>query len=214
MTVPLPVAPLAAYLFLLFWSAVPFAPAEPVLLAGGAFAGTGGLVLPLAILAAATGSLASDLAKYALGRAAGPAVLRRIARRPAGARAVAWIESRLAVSGPMVIAPSYFVPFGVVASTIACGALRMRLRSVVLGSAVGALIWATVFVGLGHLGATVTGNPWFGFALAVPAALVVGLLVRRRVAPARTGEADPCVCGPTPLSREPERHEEACPLAT
>ncbi|MCE3550506.1 VTT domain-containing protein [Pseudonocardia sp. RS11V-5] len=210
---PLPVAPLAAYLFLLFWSAVPFAPAEPVLLAGGAFAGAGGLLLPFAILAATTGSVASDLAKYALGRAAGPALLRRIARRRAGARAVTWIESRLAASGPMVIAPSYFVPFGVVASTIACGALRMRLRGVVLGSAVGALIWATVCLGLGFLGATVTGDPWFGFALAVPAAVVVGLLARRRVAPERAGQPDACACEPTPLRREPEHHEGPCPLA-
>jgi membrane protein DedA with SNARE-associated domain len=110
----------------------------------------------------------------------------------------------------MVIASSYFVPFGVVASTIACGALRLRLRGVVLGSAVGALIWATVFLGLGYLGATVTGNPWFGFALAVPAALVVGLMARRRVAPE---QADACACAIAPLRREPTQHEECCPLA-
>ena len=204
----LPVAPLAAYAFLLLWSAVPFAPAEPVLLTGGAFAGTGGLFLPFAILAAAFGSLLSDLAKYALGRTAGPRLLARIARHPAGARAVRWIEGRLVASGPMVIAPSYFVPFGVVTSTILCGALRMRLRSVVIASAVGALIWATVFLGLGYLGAAVTGNPWFGALLAVPAALVIGLLAKRKVVRDDERSAEACTCTP-----EPERHEEPCPLA-
>ncbi|WP_344424476.1 DedA family protein [Pseudonocardia ailaonensis] len=195
----LPVAPLAVYLFLFLWSAVPFAPAEPVLLAGGAVAGAGGLFLPLAIAATTLGSLASDLAKYALGRSAGTALLGRISRLRTGARAVRWLEARILASGPMVIAPSYFVPCGVVVATILCGALRLRLRAVVLASAVGALIWSTVFLGLGYLGATVTGNPWFGLALAVPAALVIGLLAKRRV-------TRQCAC-------EPENHEEPCPLA-
>jgi membrane-associated protein len=197
--VALPVAPLAAYLFLLFWSAVPFAPAEPVLLAGGAVAGAGGLLLPIAIGAAALGSLASDLAKYALGRSAGPALLRRLSRYPAGARAVRWIESRMLASGAWVIAPSYFVPFGVVTATILSGALRLRLRSVVLASAIGALVWATVFLGLGFVGTTLTGNPWFGLGIAIPAALVIGLLAKRRV-------ARECTCAP-------DQHESPCPQA-
>jgi membrane protein DedA with SNARE-associated domain len=199
--VSLPVAPVAAYAFLLLWSAVPFAPAEPILLMGGAFAGSGGLALPIAIGAATLGSLASDLAKYGLGRAAGPRLLRRLAAKPAGARAVRWIENRLGASGPMVIAPAYFVPFGVVAATILCGALRLRLRGVVLGSTVGALVWATIYLGLGYLGATVTGNPWFGVLLALPAAAVIGLLAKRRV-------VRECTCEP-----EPEVHTEPCPLA-
>ncbi|MCW0216343.1 MAG: VTT domain-containing protein [Pseudonocardia sp.] len=178
---PLPVAPLAAYLFLLAWSAVPFAPAEPVLLAGGSFAGTGALFLPLAIAAATAGSLVSDMAKYFLGRLAGPRLLRRLTRRDAGARAVAWIESRLIAVGPTVIAPSYFVPFGVVASTILCGALGMRLRGVLLGSTIGAIAWSTVYLGLGYLGGALAGNPWVGIALALPAAIAVGLLAKRRI---------------------------------
>ncbi|MEN3299160.1 MAG: rane-associated protein [Pseudonocardia sp.] len=189
--VPLPVAPLAAYLFLLGWSAIPFAPAEPVLLAAGSFAGTGALFLPLAVAAAAAGSLVSDVAKYLLGRLAGPRLLRRLTRRPAGARAVSWIESRLVAVGPMVIAPSYFVPFGVVASTILCGALGMRVRGVLLASTIGAILWSAVYLGLGYLGGALAGNPWVGIALAVPAALVVGLVAKRRIT--RVGRVAPDV---------------------
>jgi membrane protein DedA with SNARE-associated domain len=81
----------------------------------------------------------------------------------------------------MVIAPSYFVPFGVVASTILCGALGMRVRGVVVGSTIGAIVWSAVYIGLGYLGGALAGNPWIGIALAVPAALIVGLLAKRRI---------------------------------
>ena len=85
----------------------------------------------------------------------------------------------------------------------------MRLRGVALASALGALIWATVFLVLGYLGTAVSGNPWFGFALAVPAALVLGLLAKRKVA---RDVPDECAC---PSLDEPaaEDHREPCPLA-
>jgi membrane-associated protein len=43
--------------------------------------------------------------------------------------------------GPAVIVPAYFVPFGVVAATLLCGALRMPVGAVVVASAVGAALW-------------------------------------------------------------------------
>ena len=141
--------PIAAYLLVLGWASIPFAPAEPVLVGAGSYAAIGALHLPFVIAAAAAGSLASDLAKYAIGRAAGPAMLERLRRRESGARAVDWIESRARRIGPAVIVPSYFVPFGVVAATLLCGALRMRLGPVAAASAVGAALWSAMFVLLG-----------------------------------------------------------------
>ncbi|MHA6792150.1 DedA family protein [Pseudonocardia bannensis] len=195
---PLPVAPIAAYLALLVWSSVPFAPAEPFLLAAGSYAASGPLSLWIAIVAAAAGSFASDLAKYALGRVAGAALLRRLRRRPAGARAVAWIEARVLRAGPAAIAPSYFVPFGVVAATVLCGALRMPVRGVALASACGAVLWSSAFLLLGYAGGALTGNPLIGSAVAVPAAVLIGLLVRKRttdrVGPT-TGSPEPALTG-------------------
>jgi membrane-associated protein len=179
------VTPLAAYLFVVAWASIPFAPAEPLLVGAGSYAATGALHLPLVVAAAASGSLASDLAKYALGRAAGPALLRRLRRRESGARAVDWIESRASRIGPAVIIPSYFVPFGVVAATLLCGALRMRLGPVAAASAIGAALWSTLFIGLGYAGGAVMHDPLRGALLALPVALGLGLLLSR-LATART----------------------------
>ena len=181
----LPVTPIAAYLLVAGWASVPFVPAEPVLVGAGSYAAAGAVAFPLVVAAAALGSLLSDLAKYALGRAAGPRLLRAMARREAGARAVTWIESRTRRIGPAVIVPSYFVPFGVVAATLLCGALRMRLAPVALASAGGAALWAAVFVLLGYAGGAVTHDPLQGALLALPVAFGLGLALSR-LATART----------------------------
>ena len=179
--VRLPVTPIAAYLLVAGWASVPFVPAEPMLVAVGSYAATGALALPLVVVAAAAGSLVSDLAKYALGRVAGPRLLRRLGRRESGARAIAWIEARARRIGPLVIVPSYFVPFGVVASTLLCGALRMRPGPVAAASAAGAALWAALFVLLGFAGGAVTHDPVHGVLLALPVALALGLGLSRLV---------------------------------
>ncbi len=177
--------PIAVYLLVLAWSTIPFAPAEPLLVGAGSYASAGTLNLAVTVGAAAAGSLVSDLAKYALGRSAGPALLARLRRREAGARAVEWIEVHARRIGPAVIVPSYFVPFGVVAATLLCGALRLPLGAVVLASTVGAALWSAMFVLLGYAGGAVTHDPLTGALLALPVALALGLLFSR-VATART----------------------------
>ena len=52
-------SPIAAYLLVLGWASIPFAPAEPLLVGAGSYAAIGALHLPFVIAAAATGSLAS-----------------------------------------------------------------------------------------------------------------------------------------------------------
>jgi len=120
-----------------------------------------------------------------LGHTHRPGMLERLRRRESGARAVDWIESRARRIGPAVIVPSYFVPFGVVAATLLCGALRMRLGPVVVSSTVGAALWSAMFVLLGYAGGAVTHNPLTGALLALPVALAIGALLSR-VATART----------------------------
>ena len=183
--VRLPVTPLAAYLLVLGWASLPFVPAEPMLVGAGSYAATGALHLPFVVAAAAGGSLASDLAKYALGRAFGPALLRRLRRSASGARAVDRIEARTRRIGAAVIVPSYFVPFGVVAATLLCGVLRMRLGPVAVASTVGAALWSGMFVLLGYAGGAVTHDPLVGALLALPVGLAVAVALSR-VATART----------------------------
>jgi membrane-associated protein len=183
----LPVSPIAAYLFVLIWTSFPFTPAEPVLIGAGSLAAGGGLALGVVILAATAGSFVSDLLKYAIGRYGGPSLLRRLRRRPAGKRALAWVEARMAVIGPAVIVPSYLVPFGVVVATLLCGALRLPLRGVAVASAVGAACWATVYGLLGYAGTSVTGDPIVGAALGLTVALAIGWAVRRATTEAQAG---------------------------
>jgi membrane-associated protein len=173
------VTPIAAYLLVLGWASIPFAPAEPMLVGAGSYAATGALHLPLVVAVAACGSLASDLAKYALGRLAGPALLRRLGRRESGARAIAWIETRMRRIGPAVIVPSYFVPFAVVAATLLCGVLRMRIGPVVAASVVGAALWSSLFVLLGYAGGAVTHDPLTGALLALPVAFGIAMVLSR-----------------------------------
>lgn len=175
----LPVVPAMAYLFVLVWTSIPLLPAEPVLLAGGSYAAAGGLDLPVVVAAATVGSFVSDLIKYGVGRVAGPSVLRRLRRSGAGGRAVAWTESRIARTGPSIIVPSYFVPGGVVVSTVLCGALRTPLGPTVLASAAGAALWATGYGLLGWAGGALTGDPLVGLLLALSAALGIAVLMRR-----------------------------------
>ena len=177
--------PIAAYLIVLGWASLPFVPAEPMLVSAGSYAATGALHLGVVVLAAAVGSLASDLAKYALGRAVGPMLLARLGRHEAGARAIAWIDTRARRIGPAVIIPSYFVPFAVVAATLLCGVLRMRLGPVAAASTAGAALWAGMFVLLGYAGGAVTHNPVYGALLALPVALLIGVALSR-LATART----------------------------
>jgi membrane protein DedA with SNARE-associated domain len=183
--VRLPVTPTAAYLLVLGWASLPFVPAEPMLVGAGSYAATGALALPLVVGMAASGSLASDLAKYALGRACGPALLRLLRRREPGARAVAWIETRARRIGPAVIVPSYFVPFGVVAATLLCGVLGMRLGPVAAASVVGAALWSSMFVLLGYAGGAVMHDPLTGALLALPVGIGLAMLLSR-LATART----------------------------
>jgi len=79
-----------------------------------------------------------------------------------------------------VIVPSYFVPIGVVVSTLLCGALRLPLRAVARASVIGAVLWSAVYVLIGYAGGKATGDPLLGIVVGVPAALVIGALLARR----------------------------------
>jgi hypothetical protein len=164
------------------WASLPFVPTEPVLVGAGSFAATGTLHLPLVVAAAAVGSLGSDLAKYALGRAAGPALLRRLSRSAAGARAVEWIERRARRGRAVVLR-----------------AVRRGRRDPALRGAAHAAVAGRRGVDRGRR--TVVGHvraagvrrgrryarPLRGALLALPVALVLGM-VASRLTTARTAD--------------------------
>ncbi|MEO7032418.1 MAG: DedA family protein [Polyangiaceae bacterium] len=123
---------------------------EAVLVSAGAVAHAGLLSLPLVVLAAALGSFAWGQTWFRLGRVSGP---RLIARRPAWQARAARAERWLSRSGVWFLLVGRFcLGLGTVLPALV-GASGYAWRRFVVVDAIGALIWATVFAGVGFGGA-------------------------------------------------------------
>jgi membrane protein DedA with SNARE-associated domain len=127
-------------------------PAEPFLLASGGVAGTGRLSLPLILLAASAASLIADTMWYWLGRLVGMRVigwLCRITLEPDSC--VRRTERAFAGRGARTLVIAKFIPGLNTAAPPLAGVLRMPLSQFVGYSAVGAVVWASAWVGLGFV---------------------------------------------------------------
>ena len=125
-------------------------PAEPFLLASGGVAGTGRLSLPLILLAASAASLIADTMWYWLGRLAGMRVigwLCRITLEPDSC--VRRTERAFAGRGARALVIAKFIPGLNTAAPPLAGVLRMPLSQFIGYSTVGAVVWASAWVGLG-----------------------------------------------------------------
>ncbi len=127
-------------------------PATPFLLAAGALAAAGKVNPWIALPAAVTGSWASDVLWYLLGRWRGRNVLRvvcRIALKPHTCLRRA--DDLFAHFGPSTLTIAKFVPpLGLVTPPLA-GAVRMSAGRFLLFDGMGAALWAGVSIGLGML---------------------------------------------------------------
>lgn len=127
-------------------------PAEPFLLASGGVAGTGRLSLPLILVAASAASLLADTLWYWIGRLAGMRVigwLCRIALEPDSC--VRKTEHTFGTRGARSLIVVKFIPgLNTVAPPLA-GVLHMPLGEFVGYSAIGAVVWSTVWVGVGFV---------------------------------------------------------------
>lgn len=125
-------------------------PAEPFLLASGGVAGTGRLSLPVILLAASAASLIADTIWYWIGRLAGIRVigwLCRITLEPDSC--VRRTERIFSARGARSLVVAKFIPGLNTAAPPLAGVLRMPLSQFVGYSAVGAVVWASAWVGLG-----------------------------------------------------------------
>lgn len=125
-------------------------PATPVLIVAGALVRDGQLSLALVLLAAVAASLIGDLPWYAAGRKGGYRVLNvlcRLSIEPDSC--VKQTETKFERWGAPSLLIAKFVPgFSTVAPPVA-GAMHLSLPLFLVYSAVGALLWAGVFVVLG-----------------------------------------------------------------
>lgn len=127
-------------------------PAVPLLLAGGALAGTGRMNFFAALLISMAAAVAADSLWYQLGRVRGIKVLHllcKISLEPDSC--VRRTEGLFSKQGAQSLLVAKFVPgLGTVAPPLA-GIFHMRPRRFFLFDTAGAFLWAGTFLGLGYL---------------------------------------------------------------
>ena len=130
---------------------LPF-PSEPFLLAAGGLVGSGHLEAGLLLIGASIASLVGDTVWYWLGRAGGPRVLGwlcRLSLEPDSC--VRRTQNMFATRGARALLFAKFVPgLSTVAPPVA-GLVRMPLRTFLVFSWIGALLWAGAYVAVGWM---------------------------------------------------------------
>jgi membrane protein DedA with SNARE-associated domain len=151
---------------------------QTAVIAGGVIARNGVISPVLAVMAAALGSGVLDYVLFVLGRSfRGSGFVRRVSRKPAFAKALGLIERY-----PICFVLSFRFLYGLrAAGPVAVGVTRIATPLFALLNALGAVIWATVFVALGYL---------FG-----PAVMSVITAVMAHLAPVAIGAAVVAVFG-------------------
>jgi len=128
-------------------------PSSLMMMAGGAFAAAGDLVLWQVCLAAFAGAITGDQTGYFLARHyGGDRLWTRLRRKRASARLLAQAESLLARRGGWAVYLTrwLFSPLGPYVNLIA-GATRMPWRRFVLADLAGEATWVAVYVTLGYV---------------------------------------------------------------
>src|SRR5215213_8980995 len=120
------------YAVLLMLAAVdgffPVVPSEASVIAAGVFASAGDTSIPLVILAAALGAFAGDQIAYAIGRRAGPRVLRHAGPGTRRDAAIGRAQRALARRGGTIIVASRYFPGARTAVTMTAGAVGYEWR--------------------------------------------------------------------------------------
>ena len=121
---------------------------QTAVISGGVIARNGVISPLLAVLAAALGSGVLDYVLFVLGRSfRDSGFVRRVSRKPAFAKALGLIERY-----PIAFVLSFRFLYGLrAAGPVAVGVTQIPTLLFALLNALGALIWASVFVGLGYM---------------------------------------------------------------
>jgi membrane-associated protein len=167
-------------------------PGEVVLLAAATTVGSAGEYAALAGVAAGA-SLVGQTGGYLLGRRFGPRIRSSWAGRRVGGPNWARAEAMLRGGTGRTIAGSRFLAVAHSLVPVLAGTLRMPVRRFALYTAMGAVLWGVVYVGLGSAAsaalrhaAHLVGPTVTGVAVTAVLALVVARAVRMRRAEAAT----------------------------
>lgn len=147
---------------------LPVVPSEVSVITAGVVASTGGLNLPLVILAAALGAFLGDNAAYLIGYHLGPRARQRFFRGKRSQKSFDWAERQLTTRGGELIAVARFIPGGRTAVTLSAGTLRYPWRRFVVFDVIAAVIWASYAALLGYFGGQAfEGAAWKGLIVAL-----------------------------------------------
>jgi len=144
------------YLVLLAWvfseqAGLPL-PSIPLLLAAGALAGVGRLNFSVCLLACMFAAMVADIIWYELGRRKGIKVLQllcRISLEPDSC--VRRTEGLFEKQGARSLLFAKFLPGLNTVATPLAGIFQMRFRKFLLFDAMGSLLWAGTFLGVGYI---------------------------------------------------------------
>jgi membrane-associated protein len=162
------------FLFAFLDVLIPVVPSEASVITAGVVAATGGLNLPLLVVAAAAGAFLGDNTAYLIGWRFGTRVTERFFRGGKAKKTLDWAERQLAERGGELIAVSRFIPGGRTAITLSAGTVDFPWRRFALFDAAAALIWALYASLLGYFGGRVFENQaWKGLLVALGIAFLV-----------------------------------------
>ena len=177
-----------AWLFLV----VAFGAIVPIVPTGAAVSGAAALAFhqhPLLILfvvaGGAAGAYAGDLVMYAMCRAGGEQLARRLRwLRDEERRGV--VKERLHKSQIPVLLVSRLLPGGRVPVLLAAAVLGLSWRTFVVANAPACVLWSVVYAGIGVAGGSIFPEPWEGVVAAIVLVVLIGqavnLISKRRAA--------------------------------
>ena len=162
---------------------VAFGAIVPIVPTGAAVSGAAALafhdnplLIVLTIAAGAAGAYAGDLVMYAMCRAGGEQLARRL-RWLRDEEHLGAVKERLQKSQIPVLLVSRLLPGGRVPVLLAAAFLGLSWRTFVVANAPACALWAVVYSAIGVAGGSIFPEPWQG----VIAALILVLLVSQVV---------------------------------
>jgi membrane protein DedA with SNARE-associated domain len=168
-----------AWLFLVvaFGAIVPVVPTGAAVSSGAALAfHNNPLVIVLVIAAGAAGAYAGDLVMYAMCRAGGEPLARRL-RWLRDEEHLAAVKERLRRSQVPVLLVSRLVPGGRVPVLLAAAFLGLPWRVFVVANAPACVLWSVVYAGIGVAGGSIFPEPWQGVIAAVILVVLISQIV-------------------------------------
>jgi membrane protein DedA with SNARE-associated domain len=176
---------------------VAFGAVVPVIPTGAAVSGAAALafhdypiVVVFVVIAGAAGAYAGDLGMYAMCRAGGEQLARRL-RWLRDEEHLTAVKERLHTRQIPVLLVSRLIPGGRVPVLLAAAFLGLPWRTFVIANLPACALWATVYAGIGLAGGSIFPEPWQGVLAAVLLILIVNQtvsLVNKRRERARAHE--------------------------